>query len=165
MLELNGWKNEYLKTGAMWGIVMLLIVAGIQGSFVQVGEWFGFDMKTPGAIEQLILRMGWGGVIWLAITAILVAPVVEEIFFRRVMFGFLANWCSWKPAMVITSLGFALIHADFRQLPGLFVLGMGFQLICLRSGSLYPAIIMHAVNNFIAMTLLILAKYFQIGGL
>lgn len=166
VLELNEWKSTYLTSGLRWGVIMLFITAGVQITFFNLAKWlFDFDLKGRNPVELLLGRLDWGGTMLLGMTALLVAPAVEEIFFRRVFFSFLAARSSWKAALAVTAAAFALTHASFVQLPGLIVLGIGFQLLYLRHGSLYPAIIAHATNNSIVMTIMICAKYYQPGGL
>ena len=112
----------------------------------------------------MILNMNVPGIALLAVTAVLVAPVVEEIFFRRVFFGFMAPRISWIPALIVTAVSFGLIHADLKNLPGLIMLGVGFQLMYIWQKSLYPAIVMHMTNNIFAMTALVFTKYYMGGN-
>lgn len=160
VLELGEWKTIYLKIGVLAGILMILLTAGVQTSYCEIARAFGFDMSSLNQVELMVLKMNVPGISLLAGTAILVAPIVEEIFFRRVLFGFMAPRISWIPALVVTSLAFGLIHADLKNLPGLIALGVGFQLVYVWQKSLYPAIIMHMTNNIFAIAALVFMKYY-----
>ncbi len=83
-----------------------------------------------------------------------VAPLGEELFFRGYFFGSLRNWRGVWPAAIGTGLIFGLIHAGSAPAGFLVPLGFfGFGLCLLYhfSGSLYPCIALHALNNSIAL--------------
>lgn len=83
----------------------------------------------------------------LALVATLLAPLCEEIAFR----GYLQTTILVRrtPAVAIagSTVLFAIIHLDPVRLPALLVLGSLFGWLAWRSGSLWPAIAAHAVNN------------------
>jgi membrane protease YdiL (CAAX protease family) len=83
-----------------------------------------------------------------------VAPLGEELFFRGYFFGALRNWRGLWPAAIVTGFVFGGIHAGSAPVGFLVPLGFfGFGLCLLYhySGSLYPCIVLHALNNAIAL--------------
>ena len=58
--------------------------------------------------------------------------------------------------MAVVALLFALFHTNPVQIPSLFVAGVCYGVLTLLFGSIWPAIIAHAINNGIAV---LLAKY------
>jgi membrane protease YdiL (CAAX protease family) len=85
-----------------------------------------------------------------------IAPLGEELFFRGYFFGALRNWKGWLPAAIITGIVFGAIHIGSAPL-GLTVplafFGFGLCLLYQRTGSLYPCIALHAINNSVAFGL------------
>ena len=91
-----------------------------------------------------------------------VAPMAEEFFFRGFLFGVLRRMRiqvggrelgPWVAA-VIVGLLFGLAHFDSAQPEFLIPLGfLGFVLCIVRwkTGSLYPCMALHAINNCIAL--------------
>jgi uncharacterized protein len=85
-----------------------------------------------------------------------VAPVAEEFFFRGFFYRALRSRYSLVVAAAIDGLLFGVIHFDFSSadalliLPPLAVLGFVFCLVYERTGSLYPVIALHAINNSLA---------------
>ncbi len=82
-----------------------------------------------------------------------VAPVAEEFFFRGFYFRALANWKGIWPAAIITGITFGGIHAGGSPVGFLVPLGVFGFLLCLlyvKTRSLYPSIVLHAINNSIA---------------
>ena len=87
---------------------------------------------------------------------ICVAPVAEEFFFRGFFYRALRSRWSVLGAAAIDGLLFGVIHYDFAGadalliLPPLAILGFIFCLVYERTGSIYPTIAMHSLNNAIA---------------
>jgi uncharacterized protein len=85
-----------------------------------------------------------------------VAPVAEEFFFRGFFYRALRSRYSMLVAAAIDGLLFGVIHFDFSSadalliLPPLAALGFMFCLVYERTGSLYPVIGLHAINNALA---------------
>jgi len=83
---------------------------------------------------------------------ILVAPVIEELFFRGFLFPVLARRSGVPVAVVLTSLAFTLIHtsqlaAAWAPLLILFFVGMTFTLARAWSGSVAVPYLMHLGYN------------------
>ncbi|HYF25367.1 MAG TPA: CPBP family intramembrane glutamic endopeptidase [Baekduia sp.] len=83
------------------------------------------------------------------------APLVEEFFFRGYLYGAFRRWRGpWVGAILVGVL-FGAVHAggsDAAYLVPLAALGVGFCLLYERTGSLYPPIVLHAVNNSVAFS-------------
>jgi len=82
-----------------------------------------------------------------------VAPIAEEFFFRGFFFTALRNWRGIWPATIVTGLVFGAIHggsAPVGYLVPLAMFGAALCLLYVRTGSLYPCIALHALNNSLA---------------
>jgi membrane protease YdiL (CAAX protease family) len=85
-----------------------------------------------------------------------VAPFAEEFFFRGFFYRALRSRWSVLAAAGIDGLLFGVIHYDFSGadalliLPPLAALGFVFCLVYEKTGSIYPVIGLHAMNNAIA---------------
>src|SRR3954471_11783233 len=103
--------------------------------------------------DQLGADNGTVALIAVMILVCVVAPVCEEVFFRGYFFTALRNWKGVWPAAIITGLVFGAIHAGSAPvgyLVPLAVFGFGLCLLYWKTGSLYPCIALHAINNSIA---------------
>jgi membrane protease YdiL (CAAX protease family) len=88
---------------------------------------------------------------WLLVAGIVVAPVVEEVFFRGFVFAGLAKQYGWRAAGVGSSILFALIHFQPLAILPIFILGLIFAYLYYRSRSIWPAVIMHVSTNALAL--------------
>jgi membrane protease YdiL (CAAX protease family) len=105
-------------------------------------------------------ELGAGGstvnLILVIVLITMIAPLGEELFFRGYFFASLRNWKGFWPAAVITGLVFGAIHIGsapigFTVPLGFF--GFGLCLLYQHTGSLYPCIALHALNNAVALGL------------
>jgi membrane protease YdiL (CAAX protease family) len=97
---------------------------------------------------------GTGDLIAVAICVCVLAPLAEEFFFRGFIFGALRNWRGPWLSAVITGLLFGGAHALGSPVAFLLPLAVLGGLLCVLrqlTGSLYPGIALHCVNNVIAM--------------
>ena len=79
-----------------------------------------------------------------------ITPIVEEVLFRRIIYG---GWAQiHRPtALFGTSLLFSLAHFFLLGIPGLFIMGLVFQLIYLLRKNLLTAILLHGLVNTVAL--------------
>lgn len=81
---------------------------------------------------------------------ILLAPFLEEIFFRGFVYRILTKtWPIWF-ASIISALFFALFHFEFQSFIPLFILGILLNFTYQKTQSLWTAFAFHAMNNAIA---------------
>ncbi len=83
----------------------------------------------------------------------IVAPIVEELLFRG--FGFTAIASHVGPAATVLWIGiaFGAWHGLLVAFPALASLGAVFALVRLRTNSVYPTMLMHAIFNGVSLIL------------
>lgn len=88
-----------------------------------------------------------------AITVIALAlPVVEEIYYRGVLYGGLRSRLPASVAVGCVALWFGAVHAsqvagDWIALPVIAAMGLFWTVLRARSGSLWPGVISHLTYN------------------
>ncbi|MEN6357761.1 MAG: type II CAAX endopeptidase family protein [Armatimonadota bacterium] len=83
----------------------------------------------------------------------LIAPLVEEIFFRGVLYGALRGRMRVWGAAVFSAAIFAFGHPLPEYFLPIFVLGVAFAFVRERTGSLMPSMIAHGLHNGAAIIL------------
>lgn len=81
-----------------------------------------------------------------------VAPFVEEVFFRGFVFTGLRRRMDWKQAALASAGLFALAHFMPTSILPIFLLGLIFAYLFQFSGSIWPAIFMHMLTNTVALS-------------
>jgi hypothetical protein len=128
------------------GLIVLFIILDAIWSVL-------FNPGKEKILEQLGSNEGAGLLVLSAALTCVVAPISEEILFRGFIFTALRSWRGTIPAAVITGVLFGAVHAGSApvlDLVPLAILGFGLCLLYRYSGSLYPCIVAHSLNNSIA---------------
>ena len=77
----------------------------------------------------------------------LLAPLVEELVFRGLLYGWVAGrWGSW-PAVIVSTLAFAGAHWEPAHVVLVAPLGLLFGWLRRRTDSLLPSLFSHIVDN------------------
>ncbi len=109
---------------------------------------YAFGIETQG---QQVIRLfaQLDSPIWLFIVGAIVAPLVEEIFFRGFLFQGFRQKYGWVTAMLLSSAIFAAAHLDPVAFIPVFLLGNVLAYVYHRSNSVWPGVILHfLVNTF-----------------
>lgn len=137
------------------GLVVLMLAVFL---IFSAGWAAALDVSTK---EKLLEQLGANQTaLLLALSALLttvIAPIAEETLFRGYIFPALSKWRGWVPAGVLTGALFGAVHAGSAPLVDLVPLAvLGFALCALykSTGSLYPCIAGHSLNNSLAFGLL-----------
>ena len=92
----------------------------------------------------------------LAFTAVILAPLFEEIIFRGALLPVLARRLGSSWGVLLSALFFAMAHISLGELAPLTVLGIGLALVRLSSGRLLPSVLMHGLWNAVTFLNLLL---------
>lgn len=98
----------------------------------------------------------------MSLFGITMAPLVEELFFRGFLFPVLARRLGIGVGVVLTALGFALVHASqlasaWAPLLVLFLVGLVFTVVRMVSNNVAPGFLMHVGYNFMLFAMLYIA--------
>lgn len=86
------------------------------------------------------------------LAGVVLAPVLEELFFRGVLCEGLARRHGTWTGIGLSSALFALAHLRWPLFPGTFLFGLAMGAVQQRSHSILPCIVLHGLNNGIAAT-------------
>jgi membrane protease YdiL (CAAX protease family) len=137
----------------------VLVVATYLATFAVTVLWaalLGVSTKEK-LLEQLGANEATTLLLLSAALTCVVAPVSEEILFRGFIFSALRKWRGPWIAAVLDGIMFGAVHvasAPAADLVPLAVLGFALCLLYRATGSLYPCIAMHSLNNSIAFGVL-----------
>jgi membrane protease YdiL (CAAX protease family) len=143
-LGLLAWVIGGLSVG------LILVITGTLLSAFTIGE----STSTQGALELFSGNSAIEVRMALAISAVVFAPIFEEIIFRGFLYRNLRDVLGKTPAMLLTGFLFALVHLDLNLLLPLTGLGFALCLLFERSGSLLAPILVHAAWNLSQLAIL-----------
>lgn len=139
-----------------WGLVAVALIAllAMQVGYQAILSLFHQQNHVQAGFEHFNVTSPAAAVMVL-INGALVAPVVEELFFRGLIFNALAMRMPMLLAALLSGILFGLGHGDLVLFPALAIFGT-FQAIFYRiSGNLVVPMIVHAANNAIFLALMI----------
>jgi membrane protease YdiL (CAAX protease family) len=110
-----------------------------------------FQSAASGRNEELM--------IFIAVSAVVVAPIVEEFLFRGIFYPVVARGMGRVPSAVICALLFGLAHDTYAALPGLALLAVLFTLTYEAYGSLLVPMIMHITFNSLSLGVMVWLTY------
>jgi membrane protease YdiL (CAAX protease family) len=113
--------------------------------------------QTP-ANQCVTIRDAYQGALPLAVIGVaVIAPLVEEIVFRGMVFGWLRGRMPIGWAVVISAALFSLEHIGFLQLTlflPIFAAGLVLATLYHHAGSLWPSMLVHGTFNLVATLVL-----------
>ncbi len=134
-----------LATGALLQLVLVPLL------YVPIFWLFG-DQDVEEAARSLVGRAdGSFDVVILILVTVVGAPVIEEVFFRGLLHGALADQHGQRRAIVISATVFAATHLQLLQFPALLLVGVVHALLMARTGRLAPAIWSHVAFNAVTV--------------
>jgi len=146
-------------TGADWRLMLyayIFIVVVEEG--LNLVNWLVYHQSTTANNQAIIHTIQQSPVVYIlmSITAICLSPFLEEFTFRGILMdGCLPQTGFWVPVLV-SAVAFSLVHVNTTLASWLVyaVMGGAFAFVYQKTGKLQSTIIMHAVNNLLAMGLL-----------
>jgi membrane protease YdiL (CAAX protease family) len=135
--------------GAMLGLGCGLMILSFAFNLVYSFFLALFNLRAQVDLVPIFTELSspW----WLLVAGVVVAPVVEEVFFRGFVFAGLCRRYNWQKAALISSALFAVIHLQPLSVIPIFILGYIFAYLYHRSNSIWPAILMHVSTNALGL--------------
>ena len=103
--------------------------------------------------QDLVLKVRELGISYelinIIVLAVIISPVLEEIFFRRFMYRSLKKNVGVFLAVITTSFFFAVVHLNLYAFPVLFVLGIILNIIYEKDNTIFSPILLHSIFNLV----------------
>lgn len=146
-----------LKAGQFMIVMMICFTIMYAGNLAGNIVNLVIAMFTQSSMTNLIQELIAGSSVWVNLVFVtLLAPVMEELFFRRLLIPKLLPYGE-KPAVILSGLAFGLIHGNLTQFFYAFGLGIAFGYIFVKTGKVIYTIILHMIINFIGSVISVLA--------
>lgn len=127
-----------------------------------ITQWLAHGHPVTQNVEQLGHSATPGLRMALALMVVSIGPLVEEVLFRGALLSALLRRLpvGWAVAACVLLFGVVHLpglHFKWYALPDLMLLALALCWLRLKSGSLWPAVLAHGVNNAVAMIALFVA--------
>ncbi|MCG9895442.1 MAG: CPBP family intramembrane metalloprotease [Fimbriimonadaceae bacterium] len=140
------WRHVWVGIGGFLANLPLLLVV----VFLVTAMSAPFAGRVPAPSHPIneILTQGVWAVIGSFLAAAIMAPLLEELTFRGLLFPALTRIMPVFGALALQGFVFAAIHPQGPLAwPMLMMVGMVAGFVAWKEGSLWPAVVMHAAHN------------------
>lgn len=151
----NDLKEEKLKHPLSIGQIIGWSVAGLFLAWIAQAiavtiemQLFGIDPASENT--EVIVDFTRSNILFILIPAI-IAPILEEIIFRKILFGTFYKKMNFFLAALLSSLIFAVLHLDFTHLLIYATMGFVFAFLYVQTKRIIVPIIVHMAINTIAV--------------
>ena len=132
-------------------IAAWLVGVLVSGLWLLLTEAIGVGLLEPPDAATEILDYAGGELVLPIVVVGLFGPFCEEVFFRGfAMPAFARRYGLWGGILMSAAL-FALFHLSIALLIPVFIFGIVLGWLYARTGSIYPSMAAHAVQNVVAL--------------
>ncbi len=158
------WREVFrvrsVPAGALWVAFGIGLGAAALGHeldlFVQ--QLFPMPPELVRGLEEMMKAKGWLDGVVLVTAIVVLAGLLEEMVFRGMLLGSLEATFDVTRAVMLSALLFAFFHLNPWTAVQILVFGVILGVLSWRSQSVFPAAIVHAVNNAFEFTVLNVEK-------
>ena len=137
------WRVVFISIGL--GVLCFFINIAVSSMFNGMISFFGYRFGYSGSDGNYSI-----GNFFLQLFLVAVLPALCEEFIHRGVLLQGIKHIGFKKAILISSLCFALLHFNIQQVSYAFVIGLILGFVSVVAKNIWPAIIIHFVNNAIS---------------
>lgn len=142
------WKSIFAWTFAIIAIALVMVL--VMELFIGIGSENNKTESLHSRMTPLNFLIGF-------VSAAIISPIYEEIFYRGFLYRFLRSKYGIPISMLASSFIFMIVHIPtYNTLLLNFVSGLIFAWTYEKTGSIVPAMIIHGITNGIFITLVAL---------
>lgn len=151
--------RRFIFLAALSYIAFLPILAFLLLVLVVLAALFNYHPPQQAIFRVFLQEKSFWLLIYSTTMVVILGPVVEEIFFRGFTYNAIKKKWGVRPAMVLTAVVFAGLHANLIGFLPIAALGFLLAYVYEKTGSLIPSITIHILHNGLMVTLLFLGRY------
>lgn len=139
-----------LPIALMWSVFGVFLALFAQGMAAVIeNKLFGIE---PGSENtQFLVEIAMTTPLFIVVTSV-IGPILEEIIFRKILFGSLYKRFNFIIAAIISSVIFAIVHMDFTHILIYTAMGFTFAFLYVRTKRIIVPIIAHvSMNTFVVL--------------
>jgi len=140
--------RQALLKGLLYGLAVIPPVVLLSLGLTAVSEQLGYQPQLQEVFDWLgDDAISSGTRFFMMVAAVVIAPVVEELVFRGILFPSVLKGRPYFFAALLTGAYFALVHFHALSFLPLVALSLAFSAGYAATGSILTPIVMHALFN------------------
>ncbi|OCA88698.1 abortive infection protein [Bacillus sp. FJAT-27225] len=153
--SLQRMRGEDARQALLWGIGGIFLAYFAQILAASIEQMLG--IKPGSENTQEIMKMIYGFPAVMFVTSI-VGPILEEIVFRKIIFGSLHRRFNFFISALLSSLIFAAAHMEFEHILLYSAMGFTFAFLYVKTGRIIVPIFAHVAMNTIVVIIQFIFK-------
>ena len=141
-----GLRKPEVRIWVIIGLVFASIIVILITGYIWV-YLTGLSYYHTQLISEYLKPLDFSWLIIYLIYIVIISPIIEEIFFRGVIFSTLREVMGIRIGLVLQAVLFAVIHGEINVLFPQFVSGLVLAYVYYRTRSIFPSIIIHSLQN------------------
>lgn len=141
--------SSSVEASILWAFGGVFLALFAQGLAANIEAWLGIDMGSENT--QQILTLIEASPIVILVSSVF-GPILEEIVFRKVIFGSLYKRLNFFISAILSSIIFAFAHAEPEHLLLYSAMGFTFAFLYVKTKRILVPIFAHvAMNTFVVL--------------
>jgi membrane protease YdiL (CAAX protease family) len=145
-----------------WSLLLLGAIVLVEWPLMEIVAWLFHALHLPDPEQQTVIAFRHfnrpSQFVNFMLEAVVLSPLIEELFFRGFLFTFLKKYTSTWMALILSSGVFAFMHVSLGAALPLWFLGLALGLAYEHTGSLLLPITLHSCWNLATALSLLLDK-------
>lgn len=164
------WQTLGFRSFNFWGglglaIAAFFIARVITAIYTVIAQQLGLEPSQDLARElPRAFGTGTAGFILAIIVVAVIAPVVEELFFRGFLYTALRKRWGIVAAVILSSVIFSFFHFNVFNFIPIVIIGVALAYLYEITGSLGPPIMLHALNNLLSVIVVYYTRFLPVNG-
>ncbi|MBL7092286.1 MAG: CPBP family intramembrane metalloprotease [Candidatus Omnitrophica bacterium] len=159
-LKIKG-AGRFIFLAGLGYIAFLPILAFLLLLLIMLAALFNYHPPQQAIFRLFLQEKSLWLLVYSTMMVVVLGPVVEEIFFRGFTYNAIKKRWGVPPAMALTAVVFAGLHANLIGFLPIAALGFLLAYVYEKTGSLIPSITIHILHNGLMVALLFLGRYFM----
>jgi len=155
-LNILGFRRFKIWSSLAWVVISFVGVLLINYLYQYLITTFHLKLMTNDQVYFEMSKHAPITIYTVLFISVFMAPICEELFFRSFVFMGLLKGMPLGVAIVFSALIFAVAHGDVGSFFVLFFIGLALAFLRWRTRSIWPGILLHLLNNFVASLTIIL---------
>ena len=154
------WKSIFwIMPAFVFAMMIILAILAACGWQTWVQDSLG--AKPQEAVTLVKGASDLGLLVAMAVSAIIIAPIAEELIFRGYLYPVVKRFTDRWFASIFSGVFFGVIHFNVMGLPMLALMGIILAVIYEKSGSLWVPIGCHAAFNATSVGSMLIARVYE----
>ena len=158
---LPGGPSDLRRTAGCYAALQPLFFAAL---FITqaLAARFGIKLQPQEIVPRFMSEQSLSVMVTIMVLACVVAPILEETFFRGFLQPALRNRLGQRAAILLTALVFAGAHRSLSVFLPVLVLGLMLGYLYEKTQSTFASAMLHAMHNTVTTCFLLIVKYLPV---